>query len=131
LAPKREKGIELELFRHRGQKLNRAITRVLGAKQPQTTRQIGKNVANLPNQKNTRLSTVNKRVRALKEQGALKTTQTKERVGGITNYYELTSNAYLAMLLNSYSKEDLFEKISEESALIIAADLVFVIGERL
>lgn len=124
MTRKKRKGIALAALTKRGAALNRAIIRVLGAKQPQTTRQIGKNVAAIPEYKDTRCSTVNKRVRDLEKRGYLIKSQVKERVGGVTNYYELTPKAYLAKYLDLNSVEDLFEHASDEAALIILATLI-------
>jgi predicted transcriptional regulator len=79
-----------------------------------TTRQIGKNVITIPYFKDTTLSTVNKKVRDLEKQGYLKKTQTYQRVGGLTNYYELTQKAKYKTFLDSNRKEELFENKSEE-----------------
>jgi len=123
MAQTNRKGIPLQPFIGRGAALNRAIISTLEDKQPQTTRQIGKNVTSTRKFKGTSLSTVNKRVRNLEEQGYLSKTQVKERIGGPTNYYQLTPKAYLARFIDSNSIEDLFEKISGETALILLADL--------
>ena len=120
----KSKGIVLDLFTGRGASLNLAIANVLGVKQPQTTRQIGKNVTNIPEFKDTSLSTVNKRARALQEQGYLKKTETKERVGGLTNYYELTPKANLEMYLYYHREDNIFGDLADESAEIILADLI-------
>lgn len=120
----KSEGLAIDPFIGRGGALNRAITNVLGAKQPLTTRQISKHVANIPEFKGTSCSTVNKRVRDLEKNGYLKKAQVKERVGGITNYYELTPRAYLAKFLDSNSIQEIFQHISDEEALIILADLI-------
>jgi predicted transcriptional regulator len=96
----------------------------VGLKQPLTTRQIGKNVINIPYFKNTSLSTVNKKVRALEKQGYLKKTQVTQRVGGLANYYELTPSANLAKFLDSNSAKKLFENKSDEVNQILLADLI-------
>ena len=124
MARKKSKGITLNPFIGRGRTLNRAIIQTLEGNQPQTTREIGKNITNIKRFKDTSLSTVNKRTRDLEKHGILKKTQVKEKVGGITNYYELTPKAYLARLLHSNSVEDLFEHISDEAALIILGTLI-------
>jgi predicted transcriptional regulator len=123
LAFERSVGIAVDPFIGRGGALNRAITNVLGAKQPLTTRQISKHVANIPEFKGTSCSTVNKRVRDLEKNGYLKKAQVKERVGGITNYYELTPRVYLAKFMDSNSAKDVFN-VSNEDALIILADFI-------
>jgi predicted transcriptional regulator len=79
-----------------------------------TTRQIGKNVRNIPHFKSTTDSTINKKVRDLEKKGYLKKTQTIQRVGGLTNYYELTPRAKFKTILDSNEKEELFENKSEE-----------------
>ncbi len=114
----------LDPFVGRGAALNRVITDILGVKEPQTTRQISKNVINIQEFKNTSCSTVNKRVRDLEKHGYLKKAQVKERIGGITNYYELTPKLYLAKFLDSNSVDDLFENISDKESLIILASLI-------
>jgi predicted transcriptional regulator len=124
LAWDKSEGIVLDPFVGRGATLNRAIFYVLGANQPQTTRKISKNVTNIPYFKGTSVSTVNKRVRDLERHGYLKKAQVTERIGGLTNYYELAPKAILAKFLDSNRAEDLFENISDEAALIILGDLV-------
>jgi predicted transcriptional regulator len=130
LAQEEKKGIALWAYRIRGAKLHRAIFHLLGAKQPQTTRQIGKTVANLPLLKNTSASTVNKSVRNLQQHRYLSRTHATERVGGPTNYYELGPKAYLAMLLDAHSEEELFEDNSDEDTWILIADLIWAMRKQ-
>ena len=118
------RGIAIEPFVGRGAPLSRGIFYVLGLKQPLTTRQIGKNVINIPYFKDTSYSTVNKKVRNLEKQGYLKKTQTYQRVGGLTNYYELTPRANLKTVLDSNRKEDLFENKSEEIEQMLLAAFI-------
>lgn len=118
------KGIVVEPFVGRGAALNRAIFYVLGCKQPQTTRQISKSVKSIPDFKDTSTSTVNKRVRDLEKHGYLKKVQVTQRVGGITNYYELTPQANLNKFLDANKASDLFKSLSSEMATIVLADLI-------
>lgn len=118
------KGITVEPFIGRGAPLNRAIFYVLGLKQPQTTRQIGKNVESIPYFKGTSASTVNKRVRDLEKGKYLKKVQVNQRVGGITNYYELTPYANLVKLLDQNPPKDFFTGIGDEASTILSADLI-------
>ena len=108
------RGIAVEPFVGRGAPLSRGIFYVLELKQSLTTRQIRKDVINIPFFKKTSYSTVNKKVRDLEKQGYLKKTQTYQRVGGLTNYYELTPRAKLKAVLDSNRKEEFFENKSEE-----------------
>jgi predicted transcriptional regulator len=117
------KGIAVEPFVGRGAALSRAIYYVLEANQPQTTRQISKNVRNIPDFKGTICSTVNKKVRDLERRGYLQRVQITQRVGGITNYYQLTPNAELAEFLDTHTAKDLFRGINRDDAATILANL--------
>lgn len=119
----KSKGIAVEPFVGRGADLSRAIARVLQAKQPQTTRQIGKAVTSVPDQKNTTGSTVNKKVRDLEKKGYLQKVQVNQRVGGITNYYQLTPNMELAVYLDTHTGKELFAGIKVQDAAKILAYL--------
>jgi len=123
LACDRSKGIAVEPFVGRGADLSRAIVRVLEAKQPQTTRQISKAVTDFPDQKDTTCSTVNKKVRELEKKGYLQKVQVNQRVGGITNYYQLTPNLELAAYVDSHTGKELFTGIEREDAAKILEDL--------
>ncbi len=124
------KGIAVDPFIGRGAPLNRAIIYVLGCEQPQTTRQISKSVKNIPDFKETSTSTVNKRVRDLEKHGYLQKVQVTQRVGGITNYYELTPQADLNRFLDTNKPSDLFSGLSRETATTILADLIKAKAEK-
>jgi DNA-binding PadR family transcriptional regulator len=124
LAWEESKGITVEPFVGRGAALNRVIFYVLGCEQPQTTRQISKSVKNIPEFKGTSTSTVNKRVRDLEKHGYLEKVQVTQRVGGITNYYELTPQADLNKFLDANKPSHLFTGLSREMATTLLADLI-------
>lgn len=119
----KSKGIAVEPFIGRGADLSRAIARVLEAKQPQTTRQISKAVTSFPDQKDTTCSTVNKKVRDLEKKGYLQKVQVNQRVGGLTNYYQLTSNMELSVYLDTQPRKELFTGFFSEDAATILADI--------
>jgi predicted transcriptional regulator len=122
LAWDKSKGIIVDPFVGRGAPLNRAIIYVLTLKQPQTTRQIAKSVNGIPDFKGTDRSTVNKRVRDLETCGYLTKVQIIQRVGGLTNYYQLTPNAELSRHLDTHSSKELFTGLNcEDAATILAA----------
>ena len=123
LAWDKSKGIVVDPFIGRGAPLNRAIIYVLDLKQPQTTRQISKSINSIPQFKNTSTSTVNKRVRDLETGGYLTKVQVTQRVGGITNYYQLTPNAELSQYLDTHTANELFTGINPEDATKILEDL--------
>ena len=101
-----------------------AIIQALATKEPQTTRELRKRIAQTKGLKHTSYSTVNKRVRSLEESGYLRKAAVKERTGGITNYYELRPKAYLATFLNSTSIEDLLNRANDVTALTILGALI-------
>ena len=117
------KGIAVDPFIGRGAALNRAIIYVLGLKQPQTTRQISKSVNSIPEFKDTDRSTVNKRVRDLETRGYLTKVHVTQRLGSITNYYQLTPNADLSEHLDTHTANELFTGISPEDAKKILEDI--------
>ncbi len=123
MAWDKSKGIVVDPFIGRGAPLNRAIFYVLGLKQPQTTRQISKSVNGIPEFKDTDRSTVNKRVRDLETRGYLAKVQVTQRVGGITNYYQLTPNAELSQLLDTHTANELFTGISPDGAAKILDEI--------
>ena len=123
MAWDKSKGIVVDPFIGRGAPLNRAIIYVLDLKQPQTTRQISKSINSIPQFKNTSTSTVNKRVRGLETGGYLTKVQVTQRVGGITNYYQLTPNAELSQYLDTHTANELFTGINPEDATKILGDL--------
>lgn len=123
MACDKSTGIAVEPFVGRGADLSRAIVRVLQTKQPQTTRQISKAVMGFPDQKETTCSTVNKKVRDLERKGYLQKVQVNQRVGGITNYYQLTPNLELAAYLDSHTGKELFTDLKGEDATTILANL--------
>ncbi|GEM_PF-1835295 len=123
LAWDKSKGIVVDPFVGRGAPLNRAIIYVLGLKQPQTTRQISKSVNSIPEFKDTSTSTVNKRVRDLETGGYLAKVQVTQRVGGITNYYQLTPNAELSQYLDTHAANEIFTGLLGDDASTILVDL--------
>lgn len=117
------RGIAVEPFIGRGAPLNRAIVYVLGILQPQTTRQIAKNVRAIPYFKQTSVSTVNKRVRDLEKHMYLVKVQVTQRLGGLTNYYQATDKLELAYFVDTHTSKELFTDISMKYAGIIFYDL--------
>jgi predicted transcriptional regulator len=124
MARKKAKNTQVQVFKGREANLNRAIIQVLGIKESQTTRALHKRVVEIKGMKYTSYSTVNKRVRNLEERGYVRKVDVKERLGGITNYYELRPKAYLAKFFDSTTVEELIMQANDETALIILGMLV-------
>jgi len=120
----------ISVFKGREARLNRAIIQVLGAKEPQTTRQLRKKITQIKGLNHTSYSTANKRIRSLEGSGYLRKAAVQERTGGITNFYELTPKAYLANFFNSTNLEDLIERVNEASALTILGSAILAVEKN-
>ncbi len=129
MARKKSKGTELSVFKGREAKLNRAIFQVLAINEPQTTRSLRKAITQIKGMKNTSYSTVNKRVRILEQKGYLKRVEVRERIGGLTNYYELRPKAYLASFLSSKNLGEIIGRINDTGALSLLGILFTVIND--
>src|SRR4030065_1948593 len=110
MARKKCKGTELSVLKGREAKINRAILHALGAMEPQSTRALHKRIIKIKGMKHTSYSTVNKRVRSLEQTDYVRKIGINERVGGITNYYELRPKAYLAKFFDFTTIEELIEQ---------------------
>jgi predicted transcriptional regulator len=120
----KDESFKLSIFKGREAKLNRAIINVFESEEKKSTRQIYKKIIQNKELKNTNYSTVNKRIRNLEKTGFLKKTLTQKRSGGITNYYQLQTKSLLAKFLDDHNAKDLFENISDESAIEILNVLI-------
>ena len=121
---RRRETVRLSVFKGREARLNRAIIQVLGAKAPQSTRQLRKKIVQIKELKHTSYSTVNKRVRSLEQSGYLRKASVKKRLGGLTNYYELRPKVYLAQFLDSNNIKNLFEQADDQLSLTVVAALI-------
>jgi Trm5-related predicted tRNA methylase len=116
------KNTRLSVFKGREAKLNRAIFQSLALKGAQTIYDIHKHVKTFKGLKYSYYGNVNKRVRALQQQGYVKEVNVKSTKAGFeTNEYELTNRAYLAVLLDSINLDDVLNRINEDIASEILA----------
>jgi uncharacterized protein YlbG (UPF0298 family) len=70
----------------------------------------------------THYGNVNKRVRALRQLGYVKEVNVKSTKAGFeANEYELTTRAYLVLLLDSINLEDVLNRMDEDLASEILA----------
>jgi DNA-binding MarR family transcriptional regulator len=119
----------ISVFKGREAKLNFAVFHVLALKGPQTIYDIHKEVKAQRGLRQTRYASVNKRVRFLEESGYIKKTGIKKTKAGFeASTYELATKAYLAILLNSVSLEELLTRLDETAANLILADITRIIG---
>jgi DNA-binding Lrp family transcriptional regulator len=116
---------KLSVFKGREAKLNRAIFQGLALKGTQTIYGIHKQVRSQRGLRCTRYASANKRVKALEESGYIKRVGAKKTKAGFeATIYELTSRAYLAILLDSMSHEFLIARMDEAKALVAPAAIL-------
>jgi Trm5-related predicted tRNA methylase len=116
------KNTRLSVFKGREARLNRAIFQSLALKGAQTIYDIHKHMRTFRGLKYTYYGNVNKRVRALRQQGYVKEVNVKSTKAGFeATEYELTTRTYLALMLDSTNLEDLLNRMDEDIALEILA----------
>jgi len=126
VAKGKRKRAELSVFKGREAKLNHAIFQILALKGPQTIYDIHKEVKTRRRLRHVRYASVNKRVRTLQESGYIKKTGSKKTKAGFkASIYELTTRAYLAILLNSINLEELVMRVDEATASAIMAAITY------
>ena len=128
MAWKKLKVTELDVFKGREARLNRATFKTLTVEQPLSTREVHKKIVRLKGMRGTSYSTANKRMRDLEQSGFLKKTIVRERVGGITNLYELRPKAYLALFLGATSLNEILDRITDAEAESILSELLSIYG---
>ena len=121
----RSKGTELSVFKGREAKLNRAIFQALALKGSQTIYDIRKRVKTQRGLKHTKYASVNKRVRFLEKSGYVRRTGARKTKAGFEAHeYEPTAKAYLVLLLNSISLEELLSRLDETGGNEILAGII-------
>lgn len=121
----RSKGTGLSVFKGREAKLNRAIFQALALKGPQTAYDIHKNVKRLRELRYAYYGNVNKRIRDLEVRGyVIEAGFKKTKAGFEAIEYELSAKAYLVLLLDSVTLENLVTNVSEELAIELLAILI-------
>jgi len=123
------KNTKLSVFKGREARLNHAIFQILSLKGPQTIYDIHRQVRAQRGLRYTCYASVNIRVRFLEESGYIKKIGIKKTKAGFeASTYELAAEAYLAILLNSVSLEELLTRLDETAANEILADIICIIG---
>ena len=122
MARNESKNRELSVFKGREAKLNRAIFQTLALKGVQSTNKLYLNIKKQKEFRQKHYGNVNKRARALENQGYLKATEIPSHQGRTKAvYYELKAKAYLALMLNSVDLENLLNLTNDETATKILA----------
>jgi Trm5-related predicted tRNA methylase len=120
----RSKGTELSVFKGREAKLNRAIFQALALKGPQTIYDIHRSLRKMRGLRRTHYGNVNKRVRDLQNLGYVREINIKRTKAGFeATEYELTAKAYLALIFDSITLDNLLNRASEDAALEILASV--------
>ena len=121
----RRKGTELSVFKGREAKLNRAIFQALALEGPQTIYDMHKQIRTQRGLKHTRYASVNKRVRFLEKSGYVRRIGARKTKAGFEAHeYEPTAKAYLVLLLNSISLEELLSRLDETGGNEILAGII-------
>ncbi len=122
---KKSKRGRISVFKGREAKLNHAIFHVLALKGPLTIYDIHKEVKTRRRLRHVRYASVKKRVRSLEESGYIKKIGVKKTKAGFkASICELTTRAYLAMLLNSIDLQELIMRVGETVASTILGDII-------
>jgi DNA-binding Lrp family transcriptional regulator len=120
VARRKHKTGRISVFKGREAELNHVIFNILAIKGPLTIYDIHKTVKTHRRITHVRYASVNKRVRSLEELGYIKKIGAKKTKAGFeASTYELTTRAYLAILLNSINLDKLVMQIDEATALTI------------
>jgi hypothetical protein len=105
-------------FQRTRSKAQQSHIHVLALRGRQTVYDIYKEVRAQKGLRQTRYANVNKRARALEESGYIKKIGTKKTKAGFqASTYDLTTKAYLAILLNSINLDELVKGVYEATAL--------------
>jgi DNA-binding Lrp family transcriptional regulator len=127
MARKKGKGTELSVFKGREARLNRAIFRILAEKSNLAMYDIAKAIRHQRGLKHTKYTNVNRRVKALEQQGYLGKAGVRiTQSGSETMLYELTTRAHVALLLNRISQDTFMREADEETLTVeLAAAMLF------
>ncbi len=123
MQQKKAKGTELSVFKGREARLNLAIFASLSLLHPQTIKDLQRKISKKPKLHGVHYASLNKRMSQLEKTQYLKKAKADSRAAA----YELRPKAYLAMLLDSYTPEDLLDIVTDKSASILLLAILNVI----
>ncbi|MEM2129390.1 MAG: hypothetical protein QXZ70_02205 [Candidatus Bathyarchaeia archaeon] len=127
MAKGKTHGAKLSVFKGREAKLNMAVFHVLALKGPLTAYDLHKEVKAQKSLKHTKYTNVLRRIKALEESGYIEKAgarKIKTHPQYQTNLYQLTSRAYLAILVNKTNLDEFIQKASRENILALIAALI-------
>lgn len=112
----------IAVFKGRDARLNKAIFWILAQQGPLTIYDVWRKLRTRRDFTYIPYNTVNRRVRALEEHGYVeKSGERKTKTGFAAKLYQLTTRAYLAMLLNRINLDDFVEKAPNDKILCALA----------
>ena len=130
MARKKIEGTELNVFKGREAKLNRAIFKTLLQRSPLITYDITKEVRKQKGFRHTKYTNVGRRVKALEQQGYLSMAGSRDTQSGAQGtLYRLTTKAHVAILLNHVSRETFVKQANEEAMMTELAALILFLEE--
>jgi hypothetical protein len=115
------------VFKGREARLNRAIFRILGEKSSLAIYDITKAIRHQRGLKHTKYTNVNRRVKALEQQGYLDKSGVRiTQSGSETMLYALSIRTHVALLLNRISHDTFIREADEETLTVeLAAAMLF------
>ena len=114
----------ISVFKGREARLNFAIFHILALKDPQTIYEVWKEVRVLRQLKHTKYTNLNRRARALQHSGYVeKAGVRKTQAGFQATLYQLSTRAYLALMLNQIDIETILQKADKTTILSLLAAL--------
>lgn len=123
MPQKKAKGTELSVFKGREARLNLALFESLSLIHPQTIKDLQRKISKKPKLHGVYYASLNKRTSQLEGTQYLKKVKADSRAAA----YELRPKAYLAMLLEAFSPEDLLDRSTDKSASILLLAILNVI----
>jgi len=123
-GPKSEK-VRLSVFKGREAKLNWVIFQILAHESPLTIYEVCKRVKTKTGLKHVKYTNINRRVRALSNSSYLQEVESRKTKAGFqTILYEMTTKAYLTIILNELDLNNFIQKASEEQIIAAIAALL-------
>jgi len=114
----------ISVFKGREARLNKAIFSILATQSPQTIYEVWRKLRDQRDFSYVRYHIVNRRIRALAEQGYIeKFGERRTKTGFVTGLYQLALKAYLAIVLDKIDFDEFIKKAPESSVLSVLGAL--------
>jgi predicted transcriptional regulator len=125
VAERKDGTVKLSVFKGREAKLNWVIFQILSHESPLTIYEVCKRIKTKTGLKHVKYTNINRRVRALSTSGYLQETETRKTKAGFQSIlYEMTTKAYLSIILNEMNLDNFIQKATEEQKIATIAALL-------